>query len=337
MADYFELAYVYARVCGSLSRAFLGERAAGLARSGRLSEIWRSLFGDAPPALTESSLLKAAQRRTIREALAGFRALALELEAREPFFECLRRKLEYARVKKILIALRNGSRDGESLPPNEDPHLECGFDESAFPDLGAMFSSGRYSWIGEESLAKLPETENRLDKQFYTELWESISSIGRQHLGALRDLVAEEIELENVVWALRLKRYYRMGRDDIAERLVVLEGAEVEKAALAVSDLSLDKRSDWRKWRWESLIEGEEESSWRLDVRLVEAAARRRLYRDVRRALHMYPFTYTPLYCFFKIKEFEMAAILGTLEGIHLGAPHEETASFVLGLTGGNP
>ena len=73
-----------------------------------------------------------------------------------------------------------------------------------------------------------------------------------------------------------------------------------------------------------------------LDVRDFEGRARRYLYRGVKRALHMYPFTYTPLYCYFKIKEYETAAIIGIIEGVHLGAPVEEMASFAAGLTGGS-
>lgn len=336
MADRFELSYVYARVCGSLSRAFLGPKAVELARSGRVAELWRAFFGEPAPLLTEAALVSAAERRAVAESLAGFRKMAAKLRTDEPFFDALRRKAEFARVKRILLTLRNGAKMPGDLPPSDDPALAPGFDETAFPDIGRMFAGGRYGWIGEKALEDLPAAENRLDRQYYSELWLEARRLGRDKAGAVPRLVREEVELQNVAWALRLKRYYGMGRDQIAPRLVELEGVDATGAALKALEFHFDQRADWARWAWESLIpEDERGGPFYLDVRGLELRARRRVYRAARRALHLHPFTYTPLYCYFKIKEFETAALVGVIEGIHLGAPFEEMASFAAGITGG--
>lgn len=335
MAGLFELSYVYARVCGSLSQAFLGQKAVELARPGRLSELWRSFFNDSPPSLPESSIVAAAERRAIEESLTGFRSLAARLRAKEPFFDALRRKAEFARVKRILLAVSGGQRSPEELPPSDDPLLTPGFDESAFPNLTKMFAIGRYSWISDETLKDIPAASNRLDRQFYSELWDEVRKLPRRKAGALSKLVREEIELQNIVWALRLKRYYGMDEAQIEERLIALRDVDVRSAALSALSFRFDQREDWTGWAWERLIGGETYGvSFLLDVRSVEDEARRYLYRSVKRALHIYPFTYTPLYCYFKIKEYETAAVIGIIEGVHLGAPFEEMAAFAAGLTG---
>jgi hypothetical protein len=336
MADRFELSYVYSRVCGSLSRAFIGRRAVELARLGRITELWRVLFGESPPIMPEAALVAAAERRAVTESLGGFRDLAARLRADEPFFAALRRKTEFARVKRILLAVGGTAKPSEELPPSDEPLLEPGFNEAGFPDIGKMFANTRYAWIDQAALNDLPSTENRLDRQFYSELWTELQRLPRRKAGALPRLVREEIELENVVWALRLKRYYGMDRTNIEERLVRLAGTDVVSVALSAVSFRFDQRDDWSGWAWERLLEGGEGGSFLLDVRSLEAAAKRHLYRSVKRALHMFPFTYTPLYCYYKIKEYETAAVIGIIEGIHLGAPFEEMASFAAGLTGGS-
>jgi hypothetical protein len=330
MADRFELSYVYARVCGALGRSWIGERSERLLAANRLPELWRTLFGDAPPALPETALVAATEARVVSQALLDFEALAASLRREEPFFLALRRKAEFARIKRILLAVR----DSEPLcPPCDDPHLPEGFRSVAYPGLAAMFGKGRYSWIDRESLADLPAAENRLDRQYYTELWEALGSVPRGLRDGLRGLLSLEIELANVVWALRLARYYSMRPELIAALLVSLPAVDLGSAALAGAALRQDRRQDWAGWKYEGLLQGGGEG-WRLDVPSVETEARRLLYRRLRLALHLHPISYAPLYCFFKIKEFEVAVVLGLVEGLHLGAPADELADFALSRRG---
>lgn len=326
MADRFELSYIYARSCGSLKRSWGGPRSAELIKLGRLSDVWRALFKDASPALPENSLLEAIEQRVVKESLDDFTKLAASLRTDEDFFIALRRKVEFARVKRVLLAVRDAEAH---CPQSDDPDLPEGFDSSAYPRLEAMFARSRYSWIGKATLDDLPAAENRLDRQFYTELWQSLSSVPARRRDGIKSLLALEIELENVVWALRLSRYYAMAPEIISGLLVRVPGFDVTSAALAGASRKLDRRSDWEGWKYEFLITKAGEP-WSLDVPALEIEARRYLYRKLRHALHLNPFTYTPLYCFYKIKEYEVAVLLGVIEGIHLGAPPEEIAAFAL-------
>lgn len=330
MAGMYELAYVYARVCGSLANSLAGGRAAELLTIGRLSEAWRAFFHEAPPPLPEAALVAAAESKALAEAMYGFNRLAGKLKDDEPFFVALRRKLDFSHVKRVLLAVKEGEAACPAAPAGS---VGGGFNESAYPELEAMFAGSRYSWIRKEAIEDLAGAENRLDRQFYGELWASIATVPLSRRAGLRELVSLEIELENVVWALRLVHYYRMGLDRIGPLLVTLPDLDVVSAALAGARLAgakadstedkVDKRSAWEGWKYSRLLP-EENESWVLDVRQVEAAARHFLYRKLRRALHRYPSTYTPLYCYFKLKEFETAVLLGLVEGIYLGAPAEE-------------
>jgi hypothetical protein len=326
MADRFELSYIYARVCGALSRSWAGPRSAELLRQGRPSDLWRSLFNDSPPLLPERSFVAELEARVVREAFEEFRLYADQLQQDEPFFLATRRKAEFARVKRVLLAVRDAD---SSCPPCDDPKLPEGFKPAAFPRLEAMFAGGSYSWITPAALDDLPAAENRLDRQYYAELWEALKTVPASRAAGLRRFLALEIELENVIWAIRLSRYYAMGPEAIKPLLVSVDGLDLSSMALAAAGFKIDRRQDWDGWKYAAYLKGGGEP-WSIDVRALEAGLRKLLYRKARLTLHLNPASYAPLYCFFKLKEFETAVVLGIIEGVHLGAPAEEIAAFAL-------
>lgn len=324
MPNRYELAYIYARVCGASARAWTASRIGELVRGGKMQDAWRAVFDEAPPSLPEGALVDAAERRAIRGAFGEFQSLVDHLRGKEPFFEALRRKAEFARVKRVLLAVKASE---PSCPESDDPSLEPGFDASAYPDIEKMFAGGRYSWITRKSLEGLAETENSLDRQYYSELAAAIARVSPGRRGAAQALILLDIELQNVVWAQRLARYYGLDGERIRPWLVEVPGRDLVSAALEGAAKRADRREEWEGWKYEALLE-EGREPWLLDVRSLELAARRHLYKAIKRALHLHPFTYTPLYCFFKLKEFETVAVLSLFEGISLGAPEEEIVSL---------
>ena len=195
MANRYELAYIYARVCGSLERTWNAQRIGELVRNGKLADAWRAVFNEAPPALPEGVLVDEAERRAIRKTLGEYNNLVGHLQGEEPFFEALRRKSEFARVKRVILALR---RQEASCPESDDPGLAPSFAPEAYPDVGKMFSGGRYGWINKESLAALAETDNRLDRQYYEELWSALSLVKPSRRGGVPSLILLDIELSNM-------------------------------------------------------------------------------------------------------------------------------------------
>jgi vacuolar-type H+-ATPase subunit C/Vma6 len=333
--DRFESAYAYARACGSLARSFLGTRAASLAMCARVGEAWRAVFGESPPAQPENELAAAAERGVRSRAGLALRKIAGGLLEEEPFFAALVRKWEFTHLKNVLSAAAGRSPEA---PAVDDASLKPSFNAAAYPDLDAMLRQTRYQWVIEAGLGDLPAVKNRLDKQYYAELWESLSTVPFSRIGTLRDLIRVEVELVNLVWGLRLKRYYAMGATDIGSLLIELPGVDVAGPTLDAVGRRSDSRSEWSPWRWERLVPDsrrEDGGEWYFDVRGFESAARRYLYRRLYRRLHLEFETYVPLYSYFRIKEFETTAIHGVIEGIKLEAPSAEIASFAIDTTGG--
>jgi vacuolar-type H+-ATPase subunit C/Vma6 len=331
----FESAYVYARVCGSLARSYLGDKAGALSGCARVGEAWRAVFGDSPPALPENELADAAERNVRARAVQALYDIAGGILDEEPFFAAVLRKHEYAYLKRVLSAIVEGAA---AAPAIEQAAPRLGFDLSGYPDPNAMFRRSRYQWLIEKGLDDLPAIKNRLDRQYYGEVWDSLKTIGRGRAGSLRDLVRLEAELENLVWGLRLKRYYSMSPEEIEPILISLPGVDVAGPALDALRRRADSRSEWDSWKWERLVPDsrrDDGGDWYLNIRLLESAAHRYLFRRLYLRLHMEPDTYVPLYAYFRIKEFEAEAIQGIIEGIKLEAPAAEIASFAVDKTGG--
>ncbi|HTX71724.1 MAG TPA: V-type ATPase subunit [Rectinemataceae bacterium] len=324
--------YCYARICGALAHAHLGARASTLARSGRLVDLWTRIFPEEPVRLPETLLVAAAELRIRSDSLRSFLRIVGSTAAKTEFFRALLRKPEYEYLKLLLSALR----EGRARPPDPGffPHAPD-FRLERYPEPSGMFGRGRFAWIADEGFPDLAAARNRLDCQYYTELWASLATVSPGYRGSLPELVADDIEIENLLWALRLRRYYALPTEDITRRLVRIRGPDLQSVAQSALKLRMDQRGDWDGWRWESCLNpaGGGSESWLLDCLHFEKSLLRQRYRDLKRSLHLEPFTFAPLYCFFRIGEYETAALFGIVEGLRFGAETAEIAEYVLGLT----
>lgn len=325
-------AYAYARICSYQSRSWTGARAARLAGPGRLGELWREVFREEPP----PSLSPASIERHL-EAKAGkyFLRIAGKDIANQPFFRALLSKAEFSLVKRVISSLRS-SRSEASLESPTDwgaDTLPVGlsFNLAAYPDLPDMFRRTRFAWIAEQGFDDLAAAKNRLDRQYYRELSEALRFVPLGRRGSLARQVSTDIEIENLVWALRLRRYYAMGRDEIAPLLIGMERGEKRSTALAALALRPDVRADWAGWRYEALLNEPPSAgeAWYFDVRSFERALRRRRYAELRRSLHLEPSTWTPLYCLFRLEEYETASVTAVVEGLQMEAPSDEISDFL--------
>jgi Archaeal/vacuolar-type H+-ATPase subunit C len=336
MAERFEPAYAYARACGSLARSFLGERAAALAASPRVGDAWRGLFASPSPALPEGELADAAELAIRRRSVEGLKSIVGLPVLKEPFFAALTRRWEFAFIKTLLSAAAEHA-SAAPVPEEGALTLDAGVELSSYPDLERMLRKSRYRWVADGGIDDLPAVKNGLDKQYYAELWEACRELPPLQKGSLASLLRTEAELENLAWTLRLKRYYSMGREEVEGRLIELRGVDVRSQALRALGFRLDSRSDWSGWKWERLVPDsrrEEGGEWYLDLRLFELEADRYLYRLLYRRLHLEPDSYTPMYAYFRLKEFESTSLCGLVEGIKLEAGAAEIAGFASAVTG---
>jgi hypothetical protein len=90
--------------------------------------------------------------------------------------------------------------------------------------------------------------------------------------------------------------------------------------AAAALDLSLDTYSEWVSWgRVNFLNPGKSGETWNADPRYFQSAASKYLYHLARLCFWQRPFSLDPVFCFFKLKQFEEDMLTSIAEGIGLG------------------
>jgi len=329
MADSFELAYLYARICGAFSSMNLGAKGADLARESSLSSIWKLYFEEEIPDKPEAWLLATLERRVLGRSIDRFLALANPVMGSDGFIDALVAKYEISVIKNMLQRIAESEAKPEATVFTNERIQKA---LSAWPRLKEMFLGTIYDWVDESALVDIGITESRLDKQYYARLWSSASSLPRGKLGNIPALILREIEYQNLAWALRVRRYYGYGRERALPLLVDIEGEDVLSLALGTFDLDIDNMASFAAWPAKKLLAGQ--TSSRLDIPTLENRLQRDLFSFVRRSMHMYPFGYTPLFCYFKMLEAEASFVLGILEGIRLKSPTEEKIELAWALAG---
>lgn len=331
MADSFEIAYLYAKVCGAFSNMYLGEKGAALARESSLTSIWKLYFESELPDKSEAWILAALERKVVERSMERFSALAGPLAATDRFMGTLVAKHEITAIKRFLYKLAAG----EAKPEHayfDSPATKKAL--AAWPRLSDMFADGPFQWIDEAALENLGSAENRLDRQYYRGLWDSVASLPKNRRGNIPALVLKNIRYQNLAWALRIRAYYGYTRETAIPLLVALDDADALSLALDTFSCDLGDLRSFDAWSGRRLLE--RQTGPRLDLPLLENALQRDLFASTRRSLHLYPFGYTPLYCYFAMLEAEAAVILGILEGIRLKAPEQEKIDLAWALAGEN-
>jgi len=326
MAESLEFAYLYARVCGAFSKMQLGETARGLMQqsSGGVMALWKQLFNEDPPGLPEAKLLFEAERKIIGRSIASFLRLAEPFSESSNLIQSLISKYEISAIKSMLFRLRAGEpRPGEVS--YSSPVIEQALDN--WPRVADMFSLTPYAWLDSHWLDNIAIAENRLDQQYYLDLWNAANKIPSRKIGAMLDLIRWEIIYQNVVWALRVRRYYGMTQKDAAGMFVEVKGIDTVSLAMETFQFDIDKLESFDRWSLKKLLSNQTGPG--IDVPVMEIRTQEDLFSMVRRNLHLHPFSYTPIYCYFKLLEYETSLLLAMLESVRLGVPPDENVKYM--------
>jgi vacuolar-type H+-ATPase subunit C/Vma6 len=307
---------------------------------GRLSELDRLVFPDSFRELPERELLVDLERRILGRAAKQITTI-VDVYAKPPeLLVRLLRAYEYGDLKSALIAIAGG----EPRSPGFTTLGRFGtvhFD--AYPDLRAMLQDTEFEFL----LADLPKKEGegrgseidsialqtKLDKHYYTKLWESLFRLPKRDRGGIEKILEEEVSLRNIVWALRLRTYYGMTSDHVREHLIYV-GRKKDRSLAAEAEASLefplDTYSSWEKWRRIAFLNKEQPGEhWKADPRWFQNAASEHLYRMARLYFRRRPFAIDTAACFIKLKQFEEDLLTSISEGLSLGMPSRDVFNLL--------
>ncbi len=324
--------YVYAKACGMYARSFVGPRSAKLFAVKRLQDLWSLLYRGEVPLVPEGMLALLLERQSEQQAVDDFVTLLSVYDRPDPLSVALLSLYDFNNLKAASSSIALGRQDPPFMIDTGSFSL---FDKGKWPDLAAMTAGSPVSWYNRVPAAtEQVEWETRLDHQYYRSLWAALQSLGAKDRQASEMLVREEIVLQNIVWAMRLRVYY--GKKDAEIIPMLADTGHCAKAsdtlcgdAVEMLAKPVDSWKEWESWKYAWLLNPHEEGvPWSLDPRWAQLAADKYLYKLALSRFHRYPFTTGVLVAFFKIKQLEEHMIRVAAEGLRLGASGTETGEF---------
>ena len=321
-------AFILAKVYGIMARSFVGASYRDLLRLKSLAELSDRLFPGERAQSPEAPLPVELEARIVR---ASIEAMTYVLDYFEPPDEILvhtARKLEYQNVKSVVRGIVHGKVDDLRI---WDLGKYAGIRLRGAKDPEKAIKGSPYAWIlpllRTVSLAQL---ENVLDRDYYDRLLQLARALpARDRAGVLR-LVTAEIVLANVVWALRLRFYFKLEAGKAIGLLIGGTSSGVRAAVADIFEIPPESPEAWRKWRYGWLLEDQLGDSFLApDPMRAEQKASQALYARAHLAFHQNPFTLGPLVAYFKLKEHE-ASLLGiAVEALHLSVPEQDILNIV--------
>lgn len=326
-------AYVYAKACGIVSKSFVGKKSGRLFSVKTLGELWTLLFEEELPMVPEGLLAYEIERKARGEFISSFISLLSAFDKPEPVCLALLDYFNFENYKILVHALDEKQKD---VPFFNNLGDYSTLNLAKWPSFTEMVRGTFFAGFG-LSLPEKPDAswENMLDKLFYRNLWDSVNKIPSGQRDFAIHIIKNQIEIENISWALRLRVYFDMKREDIIPMLV-FEDAENPSSkdvlggtAVEALELPLDNIEAWKSWKFFKFLNPWSDSSlWSVDPRYFEQAGFTWLGQQSLKNFHRNPFSVNTLLCFFKIKQSEVSLIRTAAEGIRLQVSEKEMADF---------
>lgn len=330
-------AYIYAKVCALVSKAYAGENALKLFNAKSLSELWDMVFSSPCPQVPEQMLANQIEVNALKRFIEDYSSLLKLYSKPDSFLLELLHRYEVVNIKVMSAALRLGETE---LPNVIDLGEYETLNYSAWPNLKKITEKSVFSWYDhvptdEERLSM----DYRLDSQEVNIIWKALNKIPDSSKGALVEYYTEEYRRMNMMWALRLKVYYQMPKDEILKHLFYVSKSvsaddPLCKYAFEVLDKEIDNFEDWRTWRFSSFLNPHNEGQvWSIDPVWIEQKFSVGEVHRIKKVLHQYPLTYASLVMYFRVKLQELNAIRAATEALRLDADKSE-AMYVAGISG---
>lgn len=168
-----------------------------------------------------------------------------------------------------------------------------------------------------EARSSLFPLETALDRHFYEELLSRVDGLDTRDRGVAERLIGIEVDLSNVEWIVRYKRYYGMPVEDALERALPY-GHAIDRGVLRESYLRSNPAESLGgvlRDRYPELAalfrskQGDETAN----LAALESLLNELLVHEVHRVLGGYPFTIGVILAYFVLKQTEIRRIMTVL------------------------
>ncbi len=331
-------AYVYAKASGMLGKAFFGRNAAPLFAVKTLPELWELVFGTSAPLVPEVLLANQIETEAVGRFIRQYTHLIGMYARPSRFLTEMLRRYDVENLKELGASLSLGET---KRPRIVDLGKYSALDYRAWPDVKRITRNSPFAWYDHvPAPAERQRLDYRLDLQEFQILWNSVNELPRGVREPLAGFFRTYYSLKNLVWGLRLRVYYSMGREEILDNLFYAGRRPCASdplcgIVLKVLDKSTDSFSEWQDWQFARFLNPHEDGViWKLDPQWVEQKIALEGIRRAVQLFHQYPMTDVAPAMFFMLKQQELNCIRTAVESIRLNADVKE-AMFAAGVPSG--
>lgn len=328
-------AYVYAKASGILRKSYIGPRASMLFEQKSLGDLWTALFKTPVPNVPEVLLAEKIEHEAMARFISQYTNFISLYDNPNPVFLDQLCIYEAENLKEIGAALINGELE---MPDIIDLGKYSSLHFEGWPDIAKITKDSNFAWYNEvPDVSKQQSMEMKIDLQVIRHLAESLKKTMDTSYKALVKIYKNEYIIKNIVWALRLKLYYKYTNEQIINKLIYITDSPSRKdpiagPAIKVLEMPLDEYNVWENWKYKKLLNPHTEGEvWQVDPSWIERKNRIRLNNIAFHVFHHYPMTDSCLICWYKIKNFELSCIRTAVERLKLNIDSSE-AMRIIGL-----
>lgn len=314
-------AYIYGVLSGMLGKSFIGARSSRLFDAATLPELYHTVFGTEAPLIPQMMLAARIETEAEKRFIDQYIKLIEMYDKPAPLLLELLRFYDVENLKEMGASLCSGEKE---CPPIVNLGSFKTLNYDGWPDIAAVTLLSPFEWYNKvPNIHEQQYTHVRLDNQYVSMLWEAANKMPRGIRKQAVDFFRKEAVTNNIAWALRLKVYYNMEKDEIIKHLPCAketkETDEIAGPAIAMLNWPVDSWDEWARWKYAYLLNPHDDDSWTVDPRWVENASRQRQYKAAVRLFHAEPVTELSLIAWFRIKQRECNMIRTAAERIKLG------------------
>ena len=183
------------------------------------------------------------------------------------------------------------------------------------------------AYLGNKTLFPL---ELAIDRDYFARFWQAVESLDRKDKLIVKRLVGLEIDILNLNWIGRFKKYYDIPSADIIEMLLPygyrIKSGEIQDVLAGGSVKKLLGKVMGSAGGFPSEKEGTEESS----LQLMEKVLYQVLLSEANRAFGQFPFTIGAVMGYFVLIRIEMKNIRTLIEAKIYGLSPDETEALLI-------
>jgi vacuolar-type H+-ATPase subunit C/Vma6 len=321
----FRYAFIQAKIYGILSKSFLGVNYRDVLHLRRVQDVYDRIFPGVRTEMPETRLTTDLERRIAARTIETM-VYVLDFLTQPP--EILVHVLRRYETQYLKTLVRAVIHSQTPELPSWDLGRYGQIDMKAKGGPEKAIADSPYGWIlpilHDQSVAVI---ENRIDIEYYGTLIELSKALPGPDRAGISRLVSLEVTLTNVIWALRLRFFYGLDWERAEPLLIPGSVDGLRKHVAKAFEIPPDSTEAWRSWKFGWILEDQLRDDFHApDPIRAEERAQVHLYAKARQFFHQAPFTLTPLYSFFQLKEHEAALLKTAVESLHLSIPEQEIA-----------